>query len=64
MKKFLRYFIIFALIGLVVAIIHRFDNDPFAAAQWAISWIWHWIEQMADLWSNNDGFKKATKKPS
>ena len=49
--------------GLLVAILREFNWDPFAAAEWALSRVWEVISHVADLWSSNDTFKDATKKP-
>lgn len=63
MSKVLNGLATLALIGLVVAILRAFDWDIIAAADWLLSWFWDTITKVADIWSNNDSFKEATKKP-
>jgi hypothetical protein len=57
--------IVFLIVaGFVVALMRKFEWDPFEAAQWAIAWVWDSIDRVADIWSSNDTFKEATEKPS
>lgn len=52
------------VVGFFVALLRQFDWDPFAAAEWALSWVWDSITRVADIWSNNETFQEVTKKPN
>lgn len=50
--------------GLLLAVMRVFNWDPFGV----VTWLWDWfaliVNRIADFFTGNDTFRKATSKPS
>lgn len=54
-------FMFVVLGGLFLAVLKQFDGDVVAAVSWIGDYIWNLIKQVADKFSNMDGFQQLFK---
>ena len=63
MGKLINGIVFLVIAGFVVALMRKFEWDPFAAGEWVLSWTWDSIDRVANIWSDNDTFQEMTEKP-
>jgi putative flippase GtrA len=55
--------IFFLACGFGLAVLRVFNYDPFGVVDWLFSWASNIIGRIADFFSGNETFQKATRKP-
>lgn len=60
----MKIFWILICLGLAYALLRTFNWDPFALLEWAWNWIVSIVTRIADFFTGNAAFQKATKAPS
>lgn len=64
MRTVMKIFLTLVGVGLAVALLRAFNFDVFAVFTWAWDWAVNIINHIADWFSDNQAFQKATKAPS
>lgn len=65
LAKNVKQLVIFVFIcGLGLALLRAFDYDPFALIQWIWDWFVVVVTKIADFFTGNGTFQKATKAPT